>query len=141
MTRLILKKTNKKVNVGLDYKFWFLDLLNNISISTTKYIIDNVPNVKFSLIKQDVLDSCVLRKIGFFVGDQMICQATNRVERNDFVNKWIEENPNEPFGTVFLGRKLDRILVSKTKDSRKYRVKGDINAEIEEKFYLLPKKS
>jgi hypothetical protein len=116
-------------------KDWFLDLLEDVSLSTTKHVMEKIPNVKFSLVNQIISDTHVLRKIVFYDDDNMICEATNRVERNDLVNDWIENHANEPFGTFFQNKETHRELISKTENGRTYKIDGEIKAVIEEKFY------
>ena len=138
-----MNKTHQIIGIFLPNKkirneAWFADLLYDVSLPTTQFIEKKFPGIKFVLLEQKISNSHVLRTIGFFVGDHLICKATNRAEKNEVANKWIKENPDEPFGKVFQSNKLDRVLISKTSNSRKYRVTGDIHAVIEEKFYLLP---
>ncbi len=128
-TAVISSHTTKKSG------YWFSDFLDNVNLSTTQYITKKIPNIKFKLLGQDTFGSYIIRKIGFFIDDQMICQATNKVERNELVNNWIKQNPELPFGKIFQNNKLHRELISKSENSRKYLITGDINAEIEEKFY------
>lgn len=136
---------NKERSVGIPLvnkkskeKDWFSGLLNDVSLPTTYYIEKKAPNVTFKLLDQNVAGNTIIRKIGFFVGSRMICEATNKVEKNDLVKAWIKNNPDQPFGKVFQNKNVLRVLISKTHNSRKYGVTGDIRAEIEEKFYPLP---
>jgi len=94
--------------------------------------------MKFVLLGQTISNSFVERKIAFYDGSHMVCQATNKVVKNALVNEWIEKNPNEPFGAFFVHTNTERTFISKTENSRKYSIIGDIQAEIEETFYPLP---
>ncbi|MEI6057444.1 MAG: hypothetical protein WCQ60_00550 [bacterium] len=125
------------VHENLKDKSWFSGLLDDVNLSTTYYIGERAPDVTFKLLEQEKSDSFVVRRIGFFIGEQMICEAANKVTRNELVDVWIEKNQDKPFGEVFKNRNLHRVLISKTENSRKFDVSGDIQAEIEEKFYPL----
>ena len=120
-------------------RYWFIDLLDNIDLSTTQYIMGKIPSAKFVLLEQNVTNLHIFRKIVFSIDNHVICEAINKIERNYLIDKWIKENHKEPFGKFFQNKNLHRVLVSKSKDERKYLVIGIINAEIEERFYPLPK--
>ncbi len=114
---------------------WFSDLLKDINISATHFLEHHYPRVRFVLLDQKISDTFVDRSIAFYINDAIVCKATNRIQRNDHVNQWIRDKANEPFGKIFLGMKLERRLVSKTATSRRFTVRGDIEADIEEIFY------
>ncbi len=132
-----IKQTINSTQENSNNDLWFSSLLKDIDLSTTKFITGNYPDTKFLVLNQETNDTHVFRKIAFSLGGRIICEATNKVERNDIVDAWIKENPDEPFGRVFQGRNIQRTLVSTTKNSRKFSLKGEVNAEIEEKFYPL----
>ncbi|MEX0918748.1 MAG: hypothetical protein WDZ85_02155 [Candidatus Paceibacterota bacterium] len=116
---------------------WFFELLNDITLSTTLYIEKNIPDVEFKLLKQKITEDFIFREIAFLKNDKILCQATNKLKKNKFVNDWATHNPNEPFGKIFQNKNLKRILISKTNYSRKYKIRGEIRAEVEEKFYVV----
>jgi hypothetical protein len=117
---------------------WFSSLLDNVNISTTKYIEENVANVRFVILSQEIFETHILRRVGFYLNNHMICEATNRVVRNQMIDDWIAQHSNEPFGKIFRNVEMKRELISKTNSERKYSISGKINAEIVEKFFQLP---
>ncbi len=122
-----MKKTIKKE--------WYTDLLENVGLSTTQLIKEKFPEIEFRLLEQKASDLFVMRKIGFFLNNHLLCEASNKLEKNALVNEWISKNPNEPFGSIFKNRNLVRTLVVKNDTGRKYTISGEIHAEIDEKFY------
>jgi|SRR3989344_299740 len=141
ITSYFTKLINNKNSSGSEnsLKYWFSDLLNKIDQSTTQYIEQKVPNAKFTVVEQSIHELYVLRKIVFRVGDYTICEAINKLMRNNLVDEWIQKNPSEPFGRFFQNKNLHRTPIQITDNSRKYFIKGDIVAEVEEKFHPLPK--
>ena len=126
------------MNEKLTNSAWFLAFLTNVDLSVTHYLKKEVPDAEFRLLEQEISDTRIIRKIGFFCRDTMICKATNILEKNDLVNDWLLENPTVSFGSFFENKNLRRVLLSKNQNSRKYSVSGDLTAEIEETFYPLP---
>jgi len=115
---------------------WFLTFLKNVDFSTTKEIPKIFPQAKFVVISQEDLGNFILRKIAFVIGPYLLCKATNKTKKNELINQWTKENPEIPFGKILQQcSDIKKILVSKTSNSRKYKIIGSIESEIEEEFF------
>ena len=118
-------------------QIWYSELLEDVNIQTTSHIRKFFPNNRFVVLSQDEEDGYINREILFIVGPYSICRAKNRLKINDKVRNWTKNKPYIPFGKFFENKDLTRTLINKSISSRKYKVSGEIEAEIEETFYTM----
>ncbi len=116
---------------------WFNELLEDVNLKTTSFVKNTFPDNKFVVLSQEEKDGYIEREIMFILGPYSLCYAKNKLKINDIVRQWTKDEPYVPFGKIFDNKDLTRTLVSKTQDSRKYKVSGEIEAEIEETFFDL----
>ncbi len=118
-------------------KKWYSQLLEKVDLSTTHEIFNLFKSSKFVVLKQEIHKDFVDREIAFILGPYILCFAKNKTIKNNLVSEWTSKNPHVPFGEIFKKRKLKKRLIKKTSESRKYKVSGEIDAIIEEKFQEL----
>jgi predicted amidohydrolase len=117
-------------------KKWFYNFLKNVYFSTTNELNKMFKGTRFVVISQKDKGNFILRKIAFIYGPYILCLATNKIKKNEIVNKWTKINPEIPFGKILSKCKYyKRLLISKTSISRKYKIIGDVESEIEEIFF------
>lgn len=116
---------------------WFYELLEDVNLKTTSFIERVFPDNKFVVLSQEEKDNYVEREIMFILGPYSLCYAKNKLKINDIIREWTKDEPHIPFGKMFDSKNLTRTLVSKTQNSRKYKILGEIEAEIEETFFDL----
>lgn len=116
-------------------KNWFSDFLNDLSLNVTQELRKRYSNVRFVVLSQKEHADYHERRIMFILGPYVLCTATNKVYKNKLVEEWTRNSAYIPFGEFFKDKKLTKELITKTNNSRKYKITGDIEAVIEETFH------
>jgi len=119
---------------------WYNVLLNS-TLSTTRYLADHYADVEFRVVGQEERDGHIYRVSEFLLGDRIIVHSTVDIPVSKNPAKLVDIMREQvtPIGDALRdnGYRVKREILHHDASSKVYAMKGDVNLQITEQYYIM----